>query len=226
MQTLGLHSGTLIGVILSMCIVMSLCVQIDAHFGMVSKMHMHPSNMTTHRSSGKFVGMNQLLLTIALDWRVKLWDTGILSRPTVGATKLKAGAASTGLPTLSTGLLFEFVNPSYDYVSDIQWSPMHPAIFACITSNNTLYIWNVMVSSTEPTDTVVIPSTLESPGSTDSTVACTQLEWNPNGKQIYVGNSAGVVYTVQLKDSVVAHRPADDSKFEALINQKRKTGGM
>lgn len=203
--------------------------QIDAHFGLVAKMHLHPSSLATHRNNGKFTGMNNLLLTIALDWRVKLWDTGVLSRFAVSTTVSTAKASKSNTTfNAAASLLFEFVNPSYDYISDIQWSPVHPAMFACITSNNILYIWNIMQSSTEPADTVVIPTSTSAGVSSglndmDTAVACTQLEWNSNGKQLFVGNSAGVVYIVQLKDSVTAYSPADDSKFEALINQKKKT---
>ncbi|KAF1777052.1 WD40 repeat, conserved site [Phytophthora cactorum] len=63
---------------------------------------------------------DSLLLTCSLDSTVKLWS---LEHPE--------------FPVLS----FE---PSSEYISDVRWSPVHPALFAVADSSGSVSIWNIL----------------------------------------------------------------------------------
>lgn len=101
--------------------------QCDAHFGLITALHAHPSSSTKYR---------YLLLTCALDWSIRLWH-------------LHLGG---GKP------LLDFVNTSCDYFAAVQWCPIHPAVFASITSGGRLAIWNIARSTTEAVDSINVLS--------------------------------------------------------------------
>ena len=74
-----------------------------------------------------------LVLSSSLDWSVKLWNLSSFAHP-----------------------VFEFTSASYDYVCDVQWSPVHPAVFVTITSGGSLALWNLSKSTTEPVDVTTL----------------------------------------------------------------------
>ncbi len=82
-----------------------------------------------------------LVLSSSLDWTVKLWDLKNFAQP-----------------------LIEFFTPSYDYVCDVQWSPVHPAVFVTVTSGGRIALWNLSKSSTEPVDSINVVNDTEETG--------------------------------------------------------------
>ena len=81
-------------------------------------------DIACHRiSSGQF-DFSSLFLTSSADWSVKLWN----------AANANPDGANSALHTFPHGV---------DYVWGVQWSPVHPAVFASIDGGGSLYIWNV-----------------------------------------------------------------------------------
>lgn len=73
--------------------------------------------ISTHPSPGA-VSFSTLFLTASLDWTVRLWSTREYS-------------------PLHT---FE---DYFDYVYDVNWSPVHPAVFAAVDGTGRLDIWDI-----------------------------------------------------------------------------------
>eukprot|EP01039_Chlorochromonas_danica_P000407 gene407-440_t len=68
----GCGSGHIVSVDLSANLALNNSKQIEAHFGLVSCLHCHPSSSTKYRF---------LMLSCSLDWSVKLWHLQRLSKP-------------------------------------------------------------------------------------------------------------------------------------------------
>ena len=173
--------------------------QINAHQGLVSAMHRNPHG-------GKFC--KDLLLTSSLDWTVKLWNT---------------------IPSLFTNEpLLEVVAPSYDYVCDVQWSPVNPALFSTITSGGVLTLWDLSKSTLEAQDSFNILKGLpsSSSGNVNSGVDChscalNKLVWSMDGLSLYVGDTRGGVRHIAVKESAARSRPGDEGRMQINLNARK-----
>ena len=150
-----------------------------------------------------------LVLSSSLDWTVKLWDLKNFSQP-----------------------LIEFFTPSYDYVCDVQWSPVHPAVFVTVTSGGRISLWNLAKSSTEPVDAInVVNDTEDTPNNTTATAgtsssahaphaalhALNKVVWARDGQSVLCGDSQGTLHLLKLHAPAVTPTPADEGRFEMAI---------
>uniref|UniRef100_A0A673LX19 Cytoplasmic dynein 1 intermediate chain 2-like n=1 Tax=Sinocyclocheilus rhinocerous TaxID=307959 RepID=A0A673LX19_9TELE len=103
-----------------------------------------------HTAAGP-VDFSHLFLTASFDWTVKLWST------------------KNNKP------LYSFEDNS-DYVYDVMWSPVHPALFACVDGLGRVDLWNLNNDTEYPWRTADISrggfSDLGAPGKIQ--------EWGPN----------------------------------------------
>lgn len=147
-----------------------------------------------------------LLLSSSLDWTVKLWDLKNFAQP-----------------------LIEFFSPSYDYVCDVQWSPVHPAVFATITSSGRISLWNLAKSSTEPVDALDVVNVSDegagnAPGAAASAAqhhhplrALNKVVWARDGQSVLCGDSQGTLHLLRLHSAAVLPTPVDEGRFELAI---------
>lgn len=153
-----------------------------------------------------------LVLSSSLDWTVKLWDLKNFSAP-----------------------LIEFFTPSYDYVCDVQWSPVHPAVFVTVTSGGRISLWNLSKSSTEPVDAINVVNETEDAPSAGNTAPVTtatsaaahvlralnKVVWARDGQSVLCGDSHGTLHLLKLHPQAVTPTPADEGRFEmAIINHQ------
>lgn len=82
----------------------------SGHQAPITKVNMHPGKSQTENqtSLGAKSDMSELMLSSSMDWTVKLWYPKNESKYDPIAT-------------------FEC---SQEYVNDVQWSPVHPSVFA------------------------------------------------------------------------------------------------
>ncbi len=78
-----------------------------------------------------------------------------------------------------------------DYVYDVQWSPVHPAVFATVDGSGTFGIWNL----NEETEVPVVKTQI-------ADCALTNLQWLPDGKQLVVGGSNGEIVVLDIGEVI------------------------
>uniref|UniRef100_A0A673FR42 Cytoplasmic dynein 1 intermediate chain 2-like n=1 Tax=Sinocyclocheilus rhinocerous TaxID=307959 RepID=A0A673FR42_9TELE len=79
--------------------------------------------------------------------------------------------------------LYSFEDNS-DYVYDVMWSPVHPALFACVDGLGRIDLWNLNNDTEVPTASV----------SVDGSPALNRLRWSQSGREIAVGDSEGQIH--------------------------------
>ncbi|XP_046802733.1 cytoplasmic dynein 1 intermediate chain isoform X3 [Lucilia cuprina] len=146
--------------------------------------HVGPvTGISTHynQSSPDF---GHLFLTSSIDWTIKLWS-------------LK-----------DTKPLYSFEDNS-DYVMDVAWSPIHPALFAAVDGSGRLDLWNLNQDTEVPTASVVV----------DGAPALNRVSWMPNGQHVTVGDDAGHLYVYDVAEHLAQPSRDEWSRFNATLNE-------
>lgn len=114
------------------------------------------------------------------------------------------------------------MSSTYDYVCDVQWSPTHPALFCTVSSGGTLTLWDLSKSILEPQDSIDILAEDDSKGSQGAAAsaspspspgciaALNKLTWAGDGLRVYVGDTAGTVHIVLVKETCTRARQGDE----------------
>jgi dynein intermediate chain, cytosolic len=145
-------------------------------------------------TKGFLRGSGGLVLSAGVDWTVKLWAPGYRDTP-----------------------LMSIVSHSYDYMSDVQWSPAHPALFATASSNGTVGLWNLAQSLDKPltgTEGIVV---------TDAAVGrgLNRIRWSLDGRRLAVACSDRL-HMLSLSQNAIRTKGDDDAN--AMMNQLQARG--
>jgi dynein intermediate chain len=160
----------------------------EGHYGMVTSVatkSLKASARAGH-SKGFLRGSGGLFLSSGVDWTVKMWAPAYTDKP-----------------------LLSLVSHSYDYMSDVQWSPAHPSLMATASSNGTVGLWNFALSLEEPitgSDGIVV----EPDGGSGR--GLNKLKWSSDGRRMLAA-SADRVHVLVLAEDVVRHKGDEDTKM-------------
>jgi dynein intermediate chain len=160
----------------------------ECHFGMVTSVATKnlKSSARAGLSKGFLRGTGGLFLSSGVDWTVKLWA-----------------------PAYTDKAILSLVSHSYDYMSDVQWNPTHPALMATASSNGTIGLWNLAHSMEEPitgSDGIVV----EPDGGSGR--GLNKLKWSPDGRRMLAA-SADRVHVLVLSEDVVRQKGDEDSRM-------------
>jgi len=174
------------------------------HYGMVTSLSAKTKTMAASTSSrsggltktGFLRGSGGLILSSGVDWTVKLWA-----------------------PAYSEMPLVSMVSHSYDYMSDVQWSPSHPSLFATASSNGSVGLWNLATSFDEPitggggTDGGASTGggLLIEPDAMSSGRGLNKLAWSTDGRRLAIA-SADRMHVLTLTDDVTRPKGDEDTK--------------
>ncbi|KAE8973930.1 hypothetical protein PR003_g27083 [Phytophthora rubi] len=125
---------------------------------------------------------DSLLLTCSLDSTVKLWS---IEHP--------------DSPVLS----FE---PSSEYISDVRWSSVHPALFAVADSSGTVSIWNILKD-------VEVPAVSEK----ISNKSLNKIRWSVDGRSVITGDAEGKSFIYEVPADIALPKPDDLSLLEGKV---------
>uniref|UniRef100_A0A8C1DWB2 Dynein, cytoplasmic 1, intermediate chain 2a n=2 Tax=Cyprinus carpio TaxID=7962 RepID=A0A8C1DWB2_CYPCA len=130
-----------------------------------------------HTAAGP-VDFSHLFLTASFDWTVKLWSTK------------------------SNKPLYSFEDNS-DYVYDVMWSPVHPALFACVDGLGRVDLWNLNNDTEVPTASM----------SVEGSPALNRLRWSQSGREIAVGDSEGQIHIYDVGEQIAVPRNDEWTRF-------------
>jgi len=146
------------------------------------KAHQGPvTNIHFHKGSSMVA---DLLLSSSMDWKIKLWSNRVNDSP---------------LATFATAT---------DYVYDVQWSPVHPAVFASVDGSGNLDIWHLNVDIELPFARIQV---------TKGAAALSCLRWSLDGRRVFVGDSKGTLYIYDVTSEIHTPRKDEWTTFENLI---------
>lgn len=155
------------------------------HYGMVTSLSTKalkkgaPSR-AAGLAKGFLRGSGGLVLSAGVDWTVQLWAPAYKDTP---------------LTTL--------VSHSYDYMSDVKWSPSHPSLFATASSNGNVGLWNLSTSLDEPITNVLVEP--------DSSRGLNRLSWSLDGRRLAAAAS-DQVHLLSLTEEAIRTKGDDDAK--------------
>lgn len=126
--------------------------------------------MDCHNSVGP-IDFSHLFLTSSVDWTVKLWS-------------LKENKP-----------LYSFEDNG-DYVYDVAWSPIHPAVFATVDGMGRLDIWNLNQDTEVPVTSIMV----------DGNPALNRVKWTPSGMNVTIGDDNGKIWLYELGEQLAVPR--------------------
>ncbi|XP_013187372.1 cytoplasmic dynein 1 intermediate chain isoform X3 [Amyelois transitella] len=141
------------------------------------------TGVACHAAAGA-LDLAHLYLTCSVDWSVKLWSSK------------------------QTKPLYSF-EESLDYVTDVRWSPAHPALFAATDAAGRLLLWDLN------TDTEVPLATVQPAAGG----ALSRASWAPGGALLTAGDDAGKIYLYELADHVAQPRHDEWTKFVYTLQE-------
>ena len=98
------------------------------------------------------VDFSDLFLTCSVDWTVKLWRAKSLtntSGPPPPSLPTNLSSSTSGKSAGATGSHASAITPIYsfeeadDYVYDVKWHPLHPAMFGTADGSGKFDLWNL-----------------------------------------------------------------------------------
>uniref|UniRef100_A0A182N0U5 Uncharacterized protein n=1 Tax=Anopheles dirus TaxID=7168 RepID=A0A182N0U5_9DIPT len=144
--------------------------------------HLGPvSGISAHHNQSS-PDFGHLFLTSSIDWTIKLWS-------------LKDNKP-----------LYSFEDNS-DYVMDVAWSPIHPALFAGVDGSGRLDLWNLNQDTEVPTASITV----------DGQPALNRVSWTPSGLHVTVGDEAGRIHVYDVADNLANPRMDEWNKLNAVL---------
>ncbi|XP_062848016.1 cytoplasmic dynein 1 intermediate chain 1 [Trichomycterus rosablanca] len=159
-----------------------------AGIGQMFEGHQGPvTGISCHNAVGS-VDFSHLFTTSSFDWTVKLWSTKH-NKP-----------------------LYSFEDNA-DYVYDVMWSPVHPALFATVDGMGHLDLWNLNNDTEVPTASVTV----------EGSCALNRVRWSSGGREIAAGDSEGRVWVYDVGELAVPHSE-DWSRLARVLMEIRANG--
>ncbi|KXS13615.1 WD40 repeat-like protein [Gonapodya prolifera JEL478] len=157
------------------------------HAGPVTGLHFHPVN----GPGGGTLG--DLFLTSSVDWTVQLWRAKSISRPSTHFT-----------PHFPVSVFTDFS----DYVYDVRWSPLHPAVFATADGSGRLDLYNLNAELEVP-----VMSAHVGQGR-----ALNKVDWSRDGKSVATGGVDGRVSVFEVGQ--IGQPESDEwARFQKTLSQ-------
>ncbi|XP_043545830.1 cytoplasmic dynein 1 intermediate chain 1 isoform X2 [Chiloscyllium plagiosum] len=157
-----------------------------AGIGEMFEGHQGPvTGINCHMAVGQ-IDFSHLFVTSSFDWTVKLWTTKH-NKP-----------------------LYSFEDNA-DYVYDVMWSPVHPALFACVDGMGRLDLWNLNNDTEVPTASAAV----------EGTSALNRVRWASTGREVAVGDSEGHVWVYDVSEQLAIPHGDEWARFARTLVEIR-----
>lgn len=171
----------------------------SSHCAPVTRISMHPgkSMSDSKGASGALADMSELMLSASMDWTVKLWYP-------------KSEVKDVPIFTFES---------SQEYVYDVQWSPVHPTVFAQVDGDGFIDIWDINKDTESP---IARKKAFETANTGaykdfDDTKALSCIKWSKDGRRLAIGNSEGFVSIWSADKELYMPKQSDFDFIEELI---------
>ncbi|KAI4584715.1 hypothetical protein MJG53_006249 [Ovis ammon polii x Ovis aries] len=176
-----------------------------AGIGEVFEGHQGPvTGINCHMAVGP-IDFSHLFVTSSFDWTVKLWTTK-MERPESQNREMFRVPDELTIPlnyvtpfprkgTIKHNKPLYSFEDNADYVYDVMWSPVHPALFACVDGMGRLDLWNLNNDTEVPTASVAV----------EGASALNRARWAHGGKEVAVGDSEGRIWIYDVGELAVPH---------------------
>ncbi|VDK42879.1 unnamed protein product [Anisakis simplex] len=144
----------------------------------------HTASITgvdSHKAMG-VIDLSHLFLSSSLDWTVKLWSS---KEPKALCSFEKHG----------------------DYVADVAWSPVHPAVFTSADAAGNLFVWNLNEDNEAPITRLKM----------EDGVGIRRMKWTHSGQQLTVGDEKGNLWLYDVHESLINCKADEWSKLARTL---------
>lgn len=174
----------------------------SGHQAPITKIALHPGK-SMYESKGMqgtlYNDMSELMLSASMDWTIKLWYPK---------------------NEFSTHAIYTFES-SQEYVYDVQWSPVHPSVFASVDGDGYVDIWDINRDKESP---VAHKKAFENNltanqayKDSDDSRALSCLKWSRDGRKLALGDADGFVSIWNVDKSLSNPKQSDFEMMEQLI---------
>uniref|UniRef100_A0A3B4EMB5 Uncharacterized protein n=1 Tax=Pygocentrus nattereri TaxID=42514 RepID=A0A3B4EMB5_PYGNA len=161
-----------------------------AGIGEMFEGHQGPvTGISCHNAVGP-IDFSHLFTTSSFDWTVKLWSTKH-NKP-----------------------LYSFEDNA-DYVYDVMWSPVHPALFATVDGMGHLDLWNLNNDTEVPSASVTV----------EGSCALNRVRWASGGREVAAGDSEGRVWIYDVGELAVPHSDDWNQLARVLVEIRANADG-
>lgn len=141
------------------------------------------TGINTHKVQGG-IDFSHLFLTSSFDWTIKLWNQK------------------------ETKPLYSFEDNG-DYVYDVAWSPVHPALFAAVDGTGRLDMWNLNTDTEVPTATAMV----------EGNPAINRVSWTPSGTHVTVGDDTGKIWLYDVGEQLSQPRHDEWNRMMCTLQE-------
>lgn len=155
----------------------------DGHEGPVTGVDLHP-----HQGDASQTGADStfdLAVSSSFDWSVKLWMVKKYQQPVLSLD------------------IFE------DYVYDVRWHPLHPAVFASVDGEGHVDLWNLNRNMESPVVRCENPNQRRN--------ALNKCCWSRDGRKLAAGDSEGILSVYAADRSVAQPRHEELQQFQEKV---------
>lgn len=139
-----------------------------------------------HKVPGQ-IDFSPYFLTSSFDWTIKLWS-------------------------IKEQKYIHSFEDNSDYVYDVKWSPIHPALFASVDGNGKLDLWNLNNDTEVPTTSVTV----------DNNACLNHLRWHETGSYIAAGDDIGRIHLYDVAETVAAPKGNEWSRFAKTLQEMKQ----
>ena len=106
--------------------------------------------------------------------------------------------------------LYSFEDNS-DYVYDVSWSPLHPALFTAVDGTGRLDVWNLNSETEVPAASAQV----------EGGPALNRVSWTPSGLHITAGDDRGRVWVYDVGEQLTTPRQDEWSRLAHTLQEMR-----
>lgn len=175
-----------------------------AHAAPVTGLHFHPLHGP--------MDFSDVFLSSSMDWTSRLWRL----RTTTSSTAAAASAPGTrpGTATTTTVKPLLTIEEASDYVYDVAWHPVHPALFAQVDGTGHADVFNLNVDVERPVARVVVGGGR----------ALNKVCWDRReGRRLATGGADGRVYVYDV-GSMALPREEEWLEMQKTLGRLKEAG--